>query len=409
MTEPVSVIVPARNEAQTIEQVVSVLGKITDVDEVVVIDNGSCDATAKRARNAGAVVISEPCQGMGHAVRAGLFAARNDWIMKVDADLDKFDTELFSRMPAARAPGVGLVKGAWNDPKDNMPMTRLLVTPALKRMFPGLAHLRAPNSGLYAFDKSRIAHAHLTGDYAVDIDVMLRVHAAGLDVIEVDIGAIEHDSRDVDHYNGMAEEIFSFFLSRQNRNLTNEMVVVARDGAEVICNALAALVHKVSAGVRASIYVDAFDTEQTRVLQRHLAPFPTARVLPLPSVKQFVPHTNATGLCILAPYPKAGGSHALGEAIMLYEAHTADHFSNLWLMPTHEPAREISRFIPETVPDVSDGVVVKEAALGDLARMGHPVVNATREVFQSYASLPDALRPSQFGARTMPSPSVGNL
>ena len=86
-------------------------------------------------------------------------------------------------------------------------------------MFPGLGHLRAPNTGIYLFDRSRIAHANLTGDYAVDIDVMLRVHAAGADVAEVDIGRIEHDARDVSHYNGMAEEIFAFFLSRQPLDL----------------------------------------------------------------------------------------------------------------------------------------------------------------------------------------------
>lgn len=410
MTEPVSVIVPARNEAHTIKQVVSVLGKISDVDEVVVVDNGSRDATAEHARQAGAVVISEPCQGMGNALRAGVLAARNDWIMKVDADLDKFDTALFSRMPDARAPGIGLVKGVWNDPHDNMPMTRLLVKPALRELFPGLAHLRAPNSGLYAFDKSQIAHEHLTGDYAVDIDIMLRVHAAGLDVIEVDIGTIEHDPRSVQHYNGMAQEILAFFLGRHDRHLTNELVVMSCDGAEVIFNGIATLVHRLSAGARATVYVDAFDTVQTRVLQRHLEPFPTARVLQLEAAKRFAPHANATGLCILAPYPKAGRSNALAEAVLLYEAHSAGYASNLWLMPTHEPGREISRFSPETVPDIRDGLAVKEAALAELAHLGMPATGQTaREVFQSYASLPDALRPSHFASGMMQSPSVGNL
>ena len=68
MTTPVSVIVPARNEGQTIARVVSVLADMPDVGEVVVIDNGSTDATADLARGAGAVVISEAQTGMGHAV-----------------------------------------------------------------------------------------------------------------------------------------------------------------------------------------------------------------------------------------------------------------------------------------------------------------------------------------------------
>ncbi|MFU8778529.1 MAG: glycosyltransferase family 2 protein, partial [Roseovarius sp.] len=84
MTDPVSVIVPARNEAQTIARVVSVLADMPDLAEVVVIDNGSTDATAELARRAGATVVSEARAGMGYAVRAGIAAARHDWVMKVD-------------------------------------------------------------------------------------------------------------------------------------------------------------------------------------------------------------------------------------------------------------------------------------------------------------------------------------
>src|SRR6056297_469177 len=250
MSDPISVIVPARNEAQTIARVVSVLRDMAGIAEVVVIDNGSTDATAAEAVSAGAQVLTETRPGMGHAVRTGIGAARHDWVMKVDADLDKFDTALFSRMAEARRPGVGLIKGAWNDPKDNMPMTRLLVRPALAGMFPGLGHLRAPNTGIYLFDKSRIAHGELVGDYAVDIDVMLRVHAAGAEVAEVDIGRIVHDARDVSHYNGMAEQIMAFFLSRQPLDLLGEVVVLAERPETVIRTALGHAARKLIAGGR---------------------------------------------------------------------------------------------------------------------------------------------------------------
>lgn len=409
MSIPVSVIVPARNEAQTITRVVSVLSDMPHVAEVVVINNGSTDATAELARSAGATVISETRTGMGHAVRAGVTAARHDWVMKVDADLDKFDTDLFARMPAARDTGVGLIKGAWHNPADNMPMTRLLVRPALNQMFPGLSHLRAPNSGLYAFNKTLIAYDGLATDYAVDLDIMLRVHAAGYRVAEVDIGNIVHDTRDVTHYNGMAEQILAFFLSRQSRMLTREMVLLAQDGTQVIQHALGSIGHRLSAGACATIYLEDLAAPGSRVLQDLLAAYPTARLLPLASASEFSAHANATGVCIFAPYPRAGGGEALSEAVDLFETVDAHLPSALWLMPVHDAGREITGFAPDMLPEVADGLALKRAAIEALGATPLPPAGLGREPLQSYASLPDALRPSYcpvIGARQ---PSVGNL
>ncbi|WP_375552946.1 glycosyltransferase [Roseovarius mucosus] len=409
MTAPVSVIVPARNEAQTIARVVSVLADMPDVGEVVVVDNGSTDATAELARGAGATVISETQTGMGHAVRAGVSAARHDWVMKVDADLDRFDTDLFSQMPAARGPGVGLIKGAWHDPADNMPMTRLLVRPALHQMFPGLSHLRAPNSGLYVFDRSLIAYNGLATDYAVDLDIMLRVHAAGYDVAEVDIGRIVHDTRDVTHYNGMAEQIFAFFLSRQPRMLTREMVVLAQDGAQVIHHALGTIGHRLAAGVRVTVYLEDMNALGSRVLHELLGAYPTVRVLPLDDRSAFSAHANATGLCVLAPYPRAGGGSALSEAVALFEVNH-DHLPGaVWLMPVHDAGREITGFAPDMLPEVADGLALKQAALGALGVSIPPLAGLARELFQSYASLPDALRPAYGSLAGHRHPSVGNF
>jgi glycosyltransferase involved in cell wall biosynthesis len=73
----VSVIIPCLNEEEPIAQVVrEVLAQ--DVDEVVVVDNGSTDRTAERAAEAGARVVREPERGYGRACAAGLKAIRSD-------------------------------------------------------------------------------------------------------------------------------------------------------------------------------------------------------------------------------------------------------------------------------------------------------------------------------------------
>jgi glycosyltransferase involved in cell wall biosynthesis len=69
----VTVIIPCLNEGEPITNVVrEVLSE--NVDEVIVVDNGSTDDTAARARDAGARVIAEPRLGYGRACAAGVAA-----------------------------------------------------------------------------------------------------------------------------------------------------------------------------------------------------------------------------------------------------------------------------------------------------------------------------------------------
>lgn len=69
----VSVVIPCLNEEEPIADVVrEVLAQ--QVDEVIVVDNGSTDRTAERAAAAGARVVHEPKPGYGRACAAGLTA-----------------------------------------------------------------------------------------------------------------------------------------------------------------------------------------------------------------------------------------------------------------------------------------------------------------------------------------------
>jgi GT2 family glycosyltransferase len=357
MPAPISVIIPARNEGDTIAQVVATMRGLPDVAEVVVIDNGSTDTTAAQAEGAGARVIAEARPGMGHAVRSGVAAAAHDWVMKVDADLGRFDTALFARMAEARAPGVGLVKGAWNDPHDPMPMTRLLVAPALRLMFPGLGGLRAPNSGIYLFDRSRIAHARLASDYAVDLDVMLRVHAAGAAVAEVDIGRIVHDPRNPGHYSGMAQEILAFILARQPLGLLDEVLVMADDEAGAVQHAGGVIAEKLIAGARVSVCLGAGGA----ALDAVFGGFPTYRRAALADAARHAPHANAARLRVIRV---AGAGAAVPEA---------DLPSEIW---------ETGGVADIAVP-LEAGAALKRAAL---ERLGLPGDAAPRELFRVAAA-----------------------
>ena len=62
----VCLVIPALNEADVIGDVVRSVPR-TVVDQIIVVDNGSTDATAETAKDADAVVVSQPKRGYGRA------------------------------------------------------------------------------------------------------------------------------------------------------------------------------------------------------------------------------------------------------------------------------------------------------------------------------------------------------
>ena len=82
----VTAIIPALNEEEAIGPVVEGLVQ-AGLSDVVVVDNGSDDETAGRARQAGARVVGEPRRGYGAACWAGLQAAQEaDVVLFLDGD-----------------------------------------------------------------------------------------------------------------------------------------------------------------------------------------------------------------------------------------------------------------------------------------------------------------------------------
>lgn len=84
----IAVIVPAYNEEKTIAGVLSVLTRLHEVSEVIVVDDGSTDRTAQVAGSFGVTVIQLPeNRGKGGAVKSGLDSTQAEIILFLDADL----------------------------------------------------------------------------------------------------------------------------------------------------------------------------------------------------------------------------------------------------------------------------------------------------------------------------------
>src|SRR6266566_9902914 len=91
----INVIIPALNEEEPIADVVRAVAATKIPSEIIVVDNGSTDQTAKRAHNAGAKVVAEPRRGYGRACAAGVRAVSPECDIVVFLDGDGSDCPAF--------------------------------------------------------------------------------------------------------------------------------------------------------------------------------------------------------------------------------------------------------------------------------------------------------------------------
>jgi len=109
------VIIPAYNEADSIEKVIHKLPAL--VTETIVVNNNSTDATAKNASNAGATVLTETRKGYGYACLRGLAyietqEVKPDIIVFIDGDYSDYPEELTKIIAPILANEVDFVVGA---------------------------------------------------------------------------------------------------------------------------------------------------------------------------------------------------------------------------------------------------------------------------------------------------------
>src|SRR5271168_4706649 len=110
-------IVPAHNEAEAIASTVEAIHTWAPDFDVVVVDDGSSDATAERASAAGATVLRLPFNlGIGGAMQSGyLYASEHGYDVAVQVDADgqhdpRHIGELLSCLQAT--PGLSMVTGS---------------------------------------------------------------------------------------------------------------------------------------------------------------------------------------------------------------------------------------------------------------------------------------------------------
>jgi len=108
--QTISVVIPARDEAERIGPLLDAIVGAPGVGEVIVVDDQSSDATADIARQAGAAVLSgtplpDGWAGKAWALQQGITAASSEWVVTLDADArpdPQLPTALVARAVADR-------------------------------------------------------------------------------------------------------------------------------------------------------------------------------------------------------------------------------------------------------------------------------------------------------------------
>ncbi|GAB0103243.1 glucosyl-3-phosphoglycerate synthase [Nocardia sp. JMUB6875] len=233
----VSVVLPALNEESTVAAVVASIRPLlgTLVDELVVLDSGSTDATAARARAAGADVVTreqavpelEPVPGKGECLWRSLAVTTGDIIAFVDSDLIDPDPNFVPKLlgPLLTVDGMHLVKAYYRRPlrtgeavehHGGGRVTELVARPLLAALRPELSNVLQPLGGEYAGTRELLTSVPFAPGYGVEIGLLLDTYdLLGLSSIgQVNLGVRQHRNRPLADLGVMSRQILGTVLGR---------------------------------------------------------------------------------------------------------------------------------------------------------------------------------------------------
>ena len=212
----VSVIIPAYNEEETVAKVVGVVKKAAYVDEIIVVNDGSSDQTESEAIKAGAKVINhETNKGKGEALKTGYKQSECDIIAFIDADIHNLTSAQVESMIKPILEGkTDITKTKFSRASGRV--TELTAKPLLNFFFPEIS-FEQPLSGQFAACKEVLKKINFESDYGVDVGIVIDADVLGISIMEVDIGAIEHDMSPLSELNLMANEVVRTIIGRANK------------------------------------------------------------------------------------------------------------------------------------------------------------------------------------------------
>jgi glucosyl-3-phosphoglycerate synthase len=223
-----SVVIPARNEAETIAAVVTHALE-SGAGQVLVVDGDSADATATEAAGAGAEVVRPgdhfrelgPVLGKGDALWRALPLTTGSTVAFLDGDLTVLD-DLLPRLlaPLAR-PGVVLAKADIRRLDEHGHrrfgrVSQFTARPLLSLLFSELDHITEPLSGQVAARRDLLMALPFEPDYGLEVGMLLDIVAEhGVDAVaHPDCGRLLHGEQSDTDLQAMATVVAAAILRR---------------------------------------------------------------------------------------------------------------------------------------------------------------------------------------------------
>jgi glucosyl-3-phosphoglycerate synthase len=239
----VRVCLPALNEAPTIGAICRTIGSelMGDrgvVDQLIVVDSGSEDATRELAAEAGAEVHlasdllagkvqGDRVAGKGEALWKSLAVATGDLIVWIDSDIRNFTPDFVTTLvhPLLERPDIAMTKAFYDrpletsegsDPKGGARVTELAARPLLGLLYPRLAGVIQPLSGEYALRRDLAMELPFVTGYGVDVGLLIDVvERHGLQsLVQVDVDMRQHRNRDLAALGRMSFQVMQAILKR---------------------------------------------------------------------------------------------------------------------------------------------------------------------------------------------------
>jgi glucosyl-3-phosphoglycerate synthase len=239
--ESVTAVLPTREVADTIGPIVERLQGLDGlIDQIVVVDAASTDATAEIARSLGAEVHQEgellpefgQALGKGDAMWRALSVVRGDLVLYLDSDTREFSAHFATGMlgPLIAEEAVDFVKGTFarpftTDGGERLPrgggrVTELMARPLLSAFFPELAQFGQPLAGETAGRRALFDSIPFVSGYGVEIAMLLDVRdEVGVGrMAEVDLGERLNYHQPLPQLGPMAYAVLRVVLERLRRD-----------------------------------------------------------------------------------------------------------------------------------------------------------------------------------------------
>lgn len=216
--DEVTVVIPCRNEAETVPKVVETFHTLPPVKEVIAVDNDSQDGTDTAAEQAGASVVKESQVGKGYAVLTGLDVADTELVFLIDGDIENPSESWLYKAIKRHEEGADIVRA---DPDYYPPLVTQSVKPLLRRFFPSIADAKQPLGGIVLLSRSYRPHLIEYTGWEFDIGLTILAAKRGLSYAEFDVGSLIHGERSETTIVTMANSILNTIIDEAEMDRTD--------------------------------------------------------------------------------------------------------------------------------------------------------------------------------------------